>query len=199
MGRAGKALSGLTTTKGNKMKTEIKTILRIGAFVGKWPRLLTVDEIKEVESYVSEGRDPCPELIAKAEAIMRGLQVGDREIIELRKDKRRLDWLLGDTGSRYVEKDMALGTWDASEVFETREGIDRVMELEGGDVEQRGLWRWHNAEPEQNIPEELFDGNAVYDELTQAERRYTTPAAVSAVLDATVSLIRMGIKKGGEV
>ena len=181
------------------MKTEIKTILRIGAFVGKWPRLLTVDEIKEVESYVSEGRDPCPELIAKAEAIMRGLQVGDREIIELRKDKRRLDWLLGDTGSRYVEKDMALGTWDASEVFETREGIDRVMELEGGDVEQRGLWRWHNAEPEQNIPEELFDGNAVYDELTQAERRYTTPAAVSAVLDATVSLIRMGIKKGGEV
>jgi hypothetical protein len=123
----------------------------------------------------------------------------ERENAELRKDKARLNWLLGDCGSRYVEKDMALGTWDASEVFETREDIDRVMAKEGGEVEQRGLWRWHNAEPEQGIPEELFDENAVYDELTQAERRYTTPAAVSAVLDATVSLIRMGIKKGGEV
>ncbi len=131
--------------------------------------------------------------------VLQGSSGFEKENADLRKDKQRLDWLLGDTGSRYVEKDMALGTWDASEVFETREDIDRVMELEGGDVEQRGLWRWHNAEPEQNIPEELFDGNAVYDELTQAERRYTTPAAVSAVLDATVSLIRMGIKKGGEV
>jgi hypothetical protein len=56
----------------------------------------------------------------------------ERENAELRKDKRRLDWLLGDTGSRYVEKDMALGTWDASEVFETREDIDRVMDAEKG-------------------------------------------------------------------
>jgi hypothetical protein len=114
------------------MKTEIKTIVKIGAFVGKWPRLLTQDEIKEVESHIGEGRDPCPELLAGAEAIMMGLQVGDREIIELRKDKARLNWLLGDSGSRYVEKDMALGTWDASEVFETREDIDRVMDAEKG-------------------------------------------------------------------
>jgi hypothetical protein len=115
------------------MKTEIKTIVKIGAFVGKWPKLLTFKEVKEIEAFVGDGRDPCPELIAKAEAIMMGLQVGDREIIELRKDKARLDWLLGDSGSRYVEKDMALGTWDASEVFETREDIDRVMEKEGGE------------------------------------------------------------------
>jgi hypothetical protein len=61
----------------------------------------------------------------------------ERENAELRKDKQRLNWLLGDCGSRYVEKDMALGTWDASEVFETREDIDRVMAKEGESVLQR--------------------------------------------------------------
>lgn len=40
------------------------------------------------------------------------------------------------------------------------------------------------------IPDELFDGPAVYSELTKAEKKYTTPEAVSAVLDAVVSLIR---------
>jgi hypothetical protein len=57
----------------------------------------------------------------------------EREIAELKKDEARLSFLLGDTGSRYVEKDMALGTWDASEVFEEREDIDRLMELERGE------------------------------------------------------------------
>jgi hypothetical protein len=62
--------------------------------------------------------------------VLQGSSGFERENAELRKDKQRLDWLLGDTGSRYVEKDMALGTWDASEVFEEREDIDRLMELE---------------------------------------------------------------------
>jgi cell division septum initiation protein DivIVA len=118
----------------------------------------------------------------------------ERESAELRKQlatacDRIRDMLEGDDGQ----------AWKEARTFLRRIGEpESIAEKKGGEVEQRGLWRWHNAEPEQGIPEELFDENAVYDELTQAERRYTTPAAVSAVLDATVSLIRMGIKKGGE-
>lgn len=47
-----------------------------------------------------------------------------------------------------------------------------------------------SASSSREIPEELFDGYAVYNELTRAEKKYTSAANVSAVLDAVVSLIR---------
>jgi hypothetical protein len=106
MDGAGKALSGLTTTKGNNMSDTPRT--------------------DYLEKQLSNAAHP---------SAMRFCRELERENAELRKDKQRLNWLLGDCGSRYVEKDMALGTWDASEVFETREDIDRVMDAEkGGEV-----------------------------------------------------------------
>jgi hypothetical protein len=40
------------------------------------------------------------------------------------------------------------------------------------------------------FPDVLFDGPAVYSELKDRERRYTTPENVSAVLDAVVRILR---------
>ena len=45
------------------------------------------------------------------------------------------------------------------------------------------------AEVEQ-IPDVLFDGNAVYSELTDREKRRTSPENVSDVLDAVVRILR---------
>lgn len=40
------------------------------------------------------------------------------------------------------------------------------------------------------IPDILFDGFAVYSELKDREKTYTTPENVSAVLDAVVRILR---------
>jgi hypothetical protein len=44
------------------------------------------------------------------------------------------------------------------------------------------------------IPDVLFDGFAVYSELKDREKTYTTPENVSAVLDAVVRLLRQNAK-----
>jgi hypothetical protein len=85
----------------------------------------------EIGKFERENAELKAEILRAELLVLQGSSGFEKENAELRKDKQRLNWLLGDCGSRYVEKDMALGTWDASEVFETREDIDRVMAKEG--------------------------------------------------------------------
>jgi hypothetical protein len=112
----------------NIMETEIKTLVKIGAFVGKWPRLLNPKEVKEVETYVSEGRDPCPELIAKAEAIFDVNEMAklERENAELKAEILRAELLVLQGSSGFERENAELRQRLAT-------ACDRIRDMLEGD------------------------------------------------------------------